>query len=59
MYYNKITNIQIAGVNWNDYPDFANAYILSADYDGVPMTEKQLDELNNDGYFVTILFGKL
>ena len=59
MYYNKITNIQIVGVNWNDYPDFADAYILSADYDGVPMNEKQLDELNNDGYFVTILFGKL
>lgn len=48
----QIDNIQIAGVNTKDYPDFCNAYVESADYIGKPMTEKQLDELNNCGDFV-------
>ena len=49
--YSKITNIEMDNVNWNDYPDFTDAYIESADYDGVPMTESQLDDLNDDDQF--------
>ena len=33
-------------------PDFADAYISSADYDGFPMTSEQLDEINDDMDFV-------
>ena len=52
MNYKKIDNIELDGIDTRDYPDFADAYIESADYDGIPMTDKQLDELNKDGEFV-------
>lgn len=52
MDYKKIDNIVIDGIDTKDYPDFCDAYISSADYDGVPMTDKQLDELNEDGDYV-------
>jgi hypothetical protein len=52
MDYSKISNIEIDGINPKDYPDFADAYIVSADYDGEPMTEQQLNEINNDADFV-------
>ena len=52
MDYKKIDNIEIDGIDTKDYPDFSNAYIVSADYDGVPMTDKQLDEINEDGDYV-------
>ena len=48
----KITNISIGGIDMTDYPDFCDAFIESADYDGKPMTEKQLDELNNNTDYV-------
>jgi hypothetical protein len=51
MDYKKIDNIEIDGIDIKDYPDFCDAYILSADYDGVPMTDEQLDEINDDGDF--------
>ena len=47
MDYKKIDNIEIDGIDTKDYPDFCDAYISSADYDGVPMTDKQLDEIND------------
>ena len=52
MDYKKIDNIEIDGIDTKDYPDFCDAYISSADYDGVPMTDKQLDELNEDRDYV-------
>ena len=48
----KIDNIEFAGIDHKDYPDYCDAYILSADYDGKEMDEQQLEELNNDGDFV-------
>ena len=50
--YEKIDNITLEDVDRRDYPDFVDAYIASADYDGVPMTQKELDELNLDTDFV-------
>jgi len=50
--YSKISNIELEDISMRDYPDFSDAYISYADYDGVPMTSEQLDELNNDGDFV-------
>lgn len=52
MDYKKIDNVEVDGIDTNDYPDFCDAYILSADYDGVPMTEDQIEELNQDRDFV-------
>ena len=52
MDYSKIDNVEIDGIDTNDYPDFCDAYIASADYDGVPMTDEQLDEVNDNLDFV-------
>jgi hypothetical protein len=50
--YSKITNIEFDGINHKDYPDYCDAYIANADYDGVEMTEEQLQLLNEDSMFV-------
>ena len=52
MSHELIDNVDVQGIDTTDYPDFCNAYIASADYDGKPMTDKQLDEINDDGDFV-------
>ena len=46
--YTKIDNAWVEGIDTRDYPDLCDAYIESADYDGTPMTEDQLDKLNED-----------
>lgn len=46
--WNKISNIQLADVNPSDYPDFSDAYIKSAEYEGRWLTEKELDDLNEN-----------
>tara|TARA_R100000951_G_C2518669_1_gene142688 strand:- start:312 stop:497 length:186 start_codon:yes stop_codon:yes gene_type:complete len=52
MEYKLIDNIEVDGINFNDYPDFVDAFIVSADYDGKEMTDEQLDELNENSEFV-------
>jgi hypothetical protein len=44
----KIDNIEVDGIEHKDYPDYCDSYISSADYDGEPMTEEQIDDLNNN-----------
>ena len=48
----KITNVKVEGINYKDYPDFCDAYITNADYNGVEMTENQIHILNKDSGFV-------
>lgn len=49
----KIINIKIDGIDTKDYPDFVDAYIVSADHeDGTPLTDSELDDLNADSDFV-------
>ena len=50
--YSKIDNVEVDGVDYFDYPDFCDAYIASADYDGRKMTDEELDLLNDDSDFV-------
>lgn len=50
--YFKIDNIEVDGIDTNDYPDFVDAFISSADYDGREMSEEELEELNEDCDFV-------
>ena len=38
-----ITNVEFEGIDYSDSPDFCDAYIISADLDGVPMTEEQMN----------------
>jgi hypothetical protein len=52
MDYKLIDNIEVDGIDTKDYPDFCDAFIANADYNGKPMTDEQLDELNEDGDFV-------
>lgn len=44
----EIDKINFEDVDFDDYPDFSDAFISSADYKGRPMTESELDELNSD-----------
>ena len=48
----KITNIELGGIDTNDYPDFCDAFIESAEIDGVELTDSELDELNCNSEFV-------
>lgn len=50
--YSKIDNIRFDGIETSDYPDFCDAYISDANYNGEPMTDEQLQELNDDADFV-------
>lgn len=50
--YSKISSVQVEDIDMNDAPDFVDAYISYAEYDGEPMTDEQLEELNQDGDFV-------
>ena len=52
MDYKKITNVVLDGLDLEDYPDFCDAFIVSADYDGEPMTDDQIDKLNEDSDLV-------
>ena len=43
----KIVNIKFADVNPNDYPDFSDAYIESAEFEnGTPLSEVELEMLD-------------
>jgi hypothetical protein len=50
--YSLIDNVEIDGVDTADYPDFGDAYIVSADYNGREMTDDEIELLNDDGDFV-------
>ncbi len=50
--YSKIDSIEVDGIDTRDYPDFCDAYISYAEYKGKPMTDAQLDRLNEDSSFV-------
>jgi len=56
----KIDNIEFDGVDMSDSPDFVDAFILSADMNGIEMNEEELDELNeNKGFVYQKLIDKL
>ena len=50
--YSKISNVEVDGIDTKDYPDFSDAFISYAEYDGEEMSEEMLEELNNDGSYV-------
>jgi hypothetical protein len=56
----KISNVVVDNIDFKDYPDFCDAYIVSADYDGVPMTDEQIEEINQNSEFVNdSVFAKI
>jgi len=50
--FKKIENIEFEDINYSDAPDFCDAFISYAEIDGEPLTEEQLEEVNNDAGFV-------
>ena len=50
--YDKISNVFVNGIDMEDYGDFCDAYIESAEYDGRPMTDEELEVLNENSQFV-------
>jgi hypothetical protein len=48
----KIMNIAFEDVDHSDYPDFCDAYIVSAEVNGVPLTEEQLEKLNENRDYI-------
>ena len=48
----KISNIELGGIDTNDYPDFVDAFIESAEIDGVELTDAEIEELNCNSEFV-------
>jgi len=50
--YDAIDYITFDGIDHNDYPDYCDAYIDSAYYEGREMTQEELDTLNEDRDFV-------
>lgn len=47
-----ISNIEFDDVFHDDHPDYCDAYILSAEYEGRPMTEDELEYINQNKFFV-------
>jgi len=43
----KIENIELDDIHMYDYPDFVDAFISYAEIDGVPLTDEQLDYIND------------
>ena len=50
--YDKISNVFVNGIDMEDYGDFCDAYIESAEYDGRAMTDEELEVLNENSQFV-------
>ena len=46
--FKKVKVIEVDGINHYDYPDYVDAYISEADYNGKPMNDKMLDEINDN-----------
>lgn len=45
--FNKVEDIVLDGVCMDDYPDFCDAYVSSASMNGEPLTELELEKLND------------
>ena len=49
---NNIDNIEFDDIDFSDYPDFCDAFICYAELNGEPMTDTELNELNEDTGFI-------
>ena len=52
----NITDVEFAGIDMSDYPDFCDAYIEYAEIDGRPATDAEIEDMTNDG---NIFYGLL
>jgi hypothetical protein len=47
---NLVSNVVLEGLDFRDYPDMCDAYVVSADYGDREMTDDEVEALNVD-YF--------
>jgi hypothetical protein len=54
IHFDKVTDIQFDpnSINKNDHPDYVDAEIISAEYYGEPMSETEINQLNENHEFV-------
>ena len=52
MDYTKLSDIEVEGIDYADYPDFCDAYISDAKLNGINLTDKELELLNENSQFV-------
>jgi hypothetical protein len=43
-----VDNIEVDGIDYSDYPDFCDAFIGNADYNGEPMSDYMVDYINEN-----------
>jgi hypothetical protein len=53
--YSLISNIEFKGINHRDYPDYCDAYIVSAEYDGKEMTQEQIEMIDGDFFYEKLI----
>ena len=46
--YEKLSNIVIEGIDRMDHPEYSDAYIAAADYNGKPMSEEELEKMSEN-----------
>lgn len=44
----KFTDVEFEDIDWRDYPDFCDAYIVRAEYEGKELTEEELEDLQEN-----------
>ena len=51
---NDLTNVVLDGIDTKDYPDFCDAFVVSAEWSDseTPLTDKELDKVNEDSGLV-------
>lgn len=50
--YSKITDVEVVNIRHYDAPDYVDAFIESASYEGREMSEDELDLLNEDSSYI-------
>ena len=48
--FSKISSVEIDGIDMRDYPDFCDAFMTYAEYDGKEMTDEMIEYINDNHY---------
>ena len=46
--FKKVEVLEVSDINHYDYPEYCDAYISEANYNGNPMSDDMLDEINDN-----------
>ena len=56
---NNIVVTEWEGIDHSDAPDYCDAYIVSAERDGVELTDEEIEEINNSDLKLELLMEHL